>query len=326
MPAGASNDRAGARPQRSGGLATAPATRAVTSTCPPPWPGTSRHDDLSRRPGEAGMLALVRPLASTRRGFALLLAASVVPLGCADVVVGYFSGTESTSASEPSEAGTLTASTTAADGTTLDPTTVGSTADPTGEGFVPPGCFADDFADGVVDEPRWNTWAEADSSLEETGGLLKLTPPTYGLFDTGVVGRFDHHFAFEHGWVRLRAVAPPPVDRPAGLFLMVTAEPELLSIRLAGGTVEVMGAVGEEQVVFQQSFPASPYPAFIGIRGEGSVAHFEVSTDGETWSTLATYDKPGPFAEATALIMAQTFGDYPDRTTVTVDDFEACVQ
>jgi len=281
----------------------------------------------------------VRPSASARCGLPTLLASALLLPGCADVMVGYFSGTESASGSGASESETLAASTGLDDGTSLgdgtspDPTGLDSTGsdssgpEPPGGGFMPPGCFFDDFADGIVDEPRWNTWAEADSTLEEVGGQLKLTPPTYGIFDTGVVGRFDHQFAFDDGWVRLRVVAPPPVDDPAGLFLMVTGPPEILSIRLAGGTIEVAGAQGEDLPrVFQQSFPASPYPAWIGIRGEGTVAHFEVSNDGETWSTLATYDKPGPFAEAEGLIMAQTFGDYPARATVLVDDFEACIQ
>jgi hypothetical protein len=252
----------------------------------------------------------------------------VLLTGCADVVVGYFSGTEGTSASESSEGTTSLATTDTTDTTdTTSPDSTASSADgSSGEGFVPPGCFSDDFADGVVDDPRWTTWAEADSYLQELGGRLELVPPTYGLYDTGVIGRFDHRFAFETGWVRVRVLAAPPVDRPAGLFLVVGSEPELLMMRLAGGSVSVIGALGEDQVVFEQSFPTTPYPSFVGIRAEGSVAHFEVSADGEAWTTLATYDKPGSFADAAALIMAQTFGDYPDRAAVAVDDLEVCVQ
>src|SRR5690606_36922635 len=162
------------------------------------------------------------------------------------------------------------------EGTTaaLDGTSVGGSTGPTTGGFVPPGCFSDDFEDGVIDDPYWSPWAEADSYLEEIGGVLKLTPPTYGLFDTGVVGHFHYSFAFQDGWVRLRVVTPPPVDDPAGLFLMVADQPENLSIRLSGGAMLVSGRL-DEQPVFEQSFPLEPYPSFIGIRGEGSVAHFE---------------------------------------------------
>lgn len=254
---------------------------------------------------------------SPRPGLAVLAAGALLS-GCSDVVVGYFSGTESTSVS------------TSSDGGSSDPTSAtlgsGSTGETTGGGgFVPPGCFSDDFADGVVDEPRWSTWAEADAYLEEVAGQLELTPPSYGLYDTGVVGRFDHQFPFDSGWARLRVVTPPPVDDPAGLFFMVTNSPYTLSIRLAGGSVQIAGAI-DEQLVFEELFPLTPYPTWIGIRGEGTAAHFEVSMDGQSWSTLATHDKPGAFDEAGALIMAQTFSDYPDRATVAVDDLEVCVQ
>lgn len=257
------------------------------------------------------VLALPRARPSIRRGG--LLAAAALLTGCSDVVVGYFSGTESTSASGSSEGD--------ASGTTV----AQSTSDTTGEGFVPPGCFSDDFEDGVVDEPNWSTWAEADAYLEEVGGQLRLTPPTYGLYDTGVVGRFDHEFPFDSGWVQLHVVTAPPVDDPAGLFLMVGDPPNTLSIRLAGGNVQVAGAI-DEQLVFEELFPLTPYPSWIGIRGDGPVAHFEVSMDGQTWTPLATHDKPGTFGEAGALIMVQTFGDYPDRATVAVDDLEVCIQ
>lgn len=252
----------------------------------------------------------------------LLAAAALLP-GCSDVVVGYFSGTESTSASGSSEGASAT--TVAQDGTSLGSASLGSTSDTSGEGFMPPGCFFDDFEDGVVDDPHWSTWAEADASLEEVGGQLRLTPPTYGLYDTGVVGRFDHEFPFDSGWVRLHVVTAPPVDDPAGLFLMVGDPPNTLSIRLAGGNLQVAGAI-DEQLVFEELFPFTPYPSWIMIRGEGSVACFEISMDGDTWIPLATYDKPGTFDEAGALIMVQTFGDYPDPTTVAVDDLEVCIQ
>lgn len=274
------------------------------------------------------VLVALRSRPSILRGLAILLGAGLLLPGCADVVVGYFSGTEGTSTGDASTGGAPTSGssggdTSAATTVVLDDTSLGSTSE--GGGFVPPGCFSDDFADGVVDVPRWSSWAEADSSIQEVAGMLELLPPTYGLHDTGVVGRFDHHFAFEDGWVRLRVVATPPEDRPAGLFLMVEDDPENLSIRLSGGSVHVAGSLDETNV-FQESFPFAPYPAWIGIRGEGSMAHFEVSDDGETWTTLATYEKPGPFDESAALIMAQTFGDYPDRTSAKVDDLEVCIQ
>lgn len=268
-----------------------------------------------------GVLALPRARLSNRRGRGPSLAVAAVLLsGCSDVVVGYFSGTEGTTASEASESGS---STTALPGdTTLGAASGSETA---GEGFVPPGCFSDDFADGVVDEPRWNAWTEADAIIEELDGELRLTPPTYGLYDTGVIGRFDHEFPFDAGWVRLRVVAAPPVDRPAGLFLMVSAQPATLSIRVAGGNLQLAGSI-DEVLVFEELLPFAPYPSWIGIRGEGTVAHFEISDDGQTWTTLATHDKPSSFDQSSALIMAQTFDDYPDRTAVVVDDLEVCIQ
>lgn len=266
-----------------------------------------------------GVLALHRARACVASG--PWVAAVALLSGCSDVVVGYFSGTESTSVSTSSDAGSSDPTS-----ATLGGTSLGSAGETTGgSGFVPPGCFSDDFADGVVDEPRWSTWAEADGYLEEVAGQLKLTPPTYGLYDTGVVGRFDHQFPFDSGWARLRVVTAPPVDDPAGLFFMVGNPPYTLSIRLAGGNVQIAGSI-DEQLVFEELFPLTPYPSWIGIRGEGTLAHFEVSMDGQSWSTLASHDKPGAFDEAAALIMAQTFADYPARATVAVDDLEVCIQ
>lgn len=254
------------------------------------------------------------------RALVTSLAAAVLLPGCSDVIVGYFSGTEDTSAAGSSDVDPSASSTAA-----LDTTSPGSGSDTASEGFMPPGCFTDDFADGILDEPRWNTWAEADSYLEEIDGRLSLVPPTYGLYDTGVVGRFDHHFPFENGWVRLRVVAAPPVDRPAGLFLMVGDPPEGLSIRLADGNLQLAGSI-DEMLVFEELKPFSPYPSWIGIRGEGPLAHFEISDDGQTWTTLSTRDKPGTFDEAAALIMVQTFDAYPDRMAAAVDDLEVCIQ
>jgi hypothetical protein len=256
------------------------------------------------------------PTPARTRALAPVLTAVVLLPACSDVVVGYFSGTEGASTAGSSDATTPAADTSVASG---------SASDSANEGFMPPGCFTDDFADGVVDDPRWSMWAEADAYLEEVGGQLSLMPPTYGLYDTGVVGRFDHHFPFENGWVRLRVVTAPPVDRPAGLFLMVGDPPESLSIRLADGNLQLAGSI-DEMLVFEELVPSTPYPSWIGIRGEGSLAHFEISDDGQTWTTLATRDKPGTFDEAAALIMAQTFDAYPDRTAAAVDDLEVCVQ
>jgi hypothetical protein len=268
----------------------------------------------------------VRAVSSLPRSLAPLLTACLVLPGCADVVVGYFSGTEGSSAAGSSAAGSSAAGSSAAGTTALDGTGSGvATGETTGSGFVPPGCFSDDFEDGVVDEPLWNAWAEEDSRIEELAGQLELTPPSYGLFDTGLVGRFDHHFVFESGWVRLQVVAPPTVDRPVALFLMVADAPENLSISVGGGELRVAGSL-DEAVVFQQSFPSTPYPRWLGIRGEGPLAHFEISEDGDTWTTLATYDKPGPFDDAAALIMAQTFGDDAAQGVVSVDDLEVCLQ
>lgn len=202
----------------------------------------------------------------------------------------------------------------------------GSSGSSTGaEGFVPPGCFGDDFEDGIVDGELWNTWAEENSSFAELAGTFEFTPPTYGLFDTGLVSTYLYEIPFDAAWARVQVVSAPAPTRPVALFLQVIEQPRVLSIRIGGGTLGV-DVTDDEMPLFGESFPADPPPGWIGIRGEGNVVHFETSDDGITWTTLATWDQPSPFTAAHPLIMAQTYGDDVEGGIVVVDDFEACVE
>ncbi|HET6585205.1 MAG TPA: hypothetical protein VFG69_17225 [Nannocystaceae bacterium] len=243
------------------------------------------------------MLAFVHRTAAS----SMLLAA-----GCGDEIVGYFDGSAGSSGSASS------ADSTAAD---TDP--------PVFEG---PGCFSDDFEDGVIDPVLWNTWVEADSAIEESAGMLKFTPPTTGISDTGVINAYQSQFRFETGWVRVRVPIPPSPTRSVVFFLQILDEPDsLVSIQISQSTVSVgarMGAVEQPG----DSFPADPYPAWIGIRADGPVVHFEVSSDGVDFTDLAVRDKPVPFESASALLMAQTYGQDLEGGIVAVDDFEVCLQ
>ncbi len=231
---------------------------------------------------------------------------------CSDVVVGQFDGSSSSDGASTSSA-TVT-------GDTATPET--TAADETGSG-VPYTCFSDDFEDGVIDETMWNTWVEEDSAVEELIGQLKFTPPSSGVFDTGVVGNSSFAFPFTDGRIRVRIVTPPPFDRPAGLFLLVGQQPDTLLINVGSGEVSVRQSISDVPS-FSESFPVEEYPDWLGIRSEDSVIYFETSDDGQNWTTISTYEQEQPFTDARGLIMAQTYGENPEQATITVDDFEVC--
>lgn len=250
-----------------------------------------------------------------RRARAALVVATLC-VGCGDEVVGFFEGSgggdEDTSADET----TTGASTSSGDGTTSE------LPDP----FVGPGCVSDDFENGIIDEAHWYPWAETDSNVEEVAGMLKFTPPTAGLNDTGVVGSIWARFRFVDGRVRLRVPLLPTPTRPVVLFLQILSEPrnDLVSINLSQSNLHVSARSGEIDV-FGQDFPADPYPAWIAIRAETGQVHYEVSADGITYTTVASWDQPEPYEIATALIMAQTYGDDFEGGVIAVDDFEVCL-
>ena len=52
--------------------------------------------------------------------------------------------------------------------------------------------------------------------------------------------------------------------------------------------------------------------------------YFETSDDGQSWTTVSTYEQAVPFTDARGLIMAQTYGENLEQATITVDDFEVC--
>ncbi len=246
------------------------------------------------------------------------LLASLVSAGCSDQVVGYFGEGSETTAVLP------------------DPTTSGAADSASGSeasesgssggvGFMAPGCFSDDFEDGVVDEAIWNTWIESDAQLEEVGGQLKFTPPTTGVLDTGIVGNYLHVFDFEAGWVRMQVTIPPDPARPSVLFLMIGDDPRSIAMNLSGGEIS-MWAREDMVEAFSQSVPMDPYPGWIGIRAEGGEVFFEVSEDGVAWEVLASFPQPWTQPAATTLVMSQTYGQDPAPLTVAVDNIEVCVQ
>jgi hypothetical protein len=229
--------------------------------------------------------------------------------GCGDEIVGYFEGSGGGSGGEQSSS---SADSTAAD---TDPPI-----------FTGPGCLSDDFEDGVIDPMLWNSWVEGNATIVETLGMLKFTPPTTGVADTGVVSAYQSEFRFETGSVRVRVPHPPSPTRSVVLFLQILDDTDsLVSIQLGGAVVSIgarMGAVNQPGA----EFPSDPYPAWIGIRTEGSLVHYEVSDDGIDFTELAVRDKPVSFESATALLMAQTYGEDLEGGIVAVDDFEVCLQ
>lgn len=233
---------------------------------------------------------------------------------CSDVVVGQFDGT----GSDDGEAMPTTETTVA------DTTATATAADETTSG-VPYTCISDDFEDGVISEDMWNIWIEQDASVEETTGLLKFKPPSFGVFDAGIAGTSMFEFPFEDGRARVEVGMMPPPDHPAGLFLIVGEEPDVAIINVGTGNVSVRRSVNEEPT-FAESFPVETYPQWISIRSENSVLYFETSDDGVTWTTLTTSAQPQPYTSAHALIMGQTYGNNPEQGTVAAADFEVCVR
>lgn len=188
------------------------------------------------------------------------------------------------------------------------------------------GCFGDDFDDDLLDESLWWTWAEGDSAFNESAGWMKFDPPTTGLLDTGLIANNEHAFVFDRGWARMQIVAHPVIDRPVVAFLQVIQEPSVLSVRYGEGVVWINGHAAPGVDAFEESHPELGTPSWVGIRAEEPDVHFEVSDDGVEWTTFATFTKPAAFDFARPLIMVQTYGDYPDRQMVAVDNFETCIE
>lgn len=254
---------------------------------------------------------------TSRIRLASLVVGCLLPAACGDVVVGYFAETASstgtdTTGGDPSGDSSVGGS----------PSDDGPTTGTAGGLFV--GCYSDDFEDDTVDTSLWNTWNEEDSWLEVVLGMVKFTPPSTGVFDTGLVSHFDYRFDFEDGWLRMEIGTPPSVDLPVALFLMVQQDMDSLWINIGGGFVSIHGSL-DEQTAFSDDFPVDPYPRWLGIRGQGDMVQFEVSDDGQDWTTLGTYAKPRPFDQAAAIIMAQTYGPIAEQQIVAVERFEACL-
>jgi hypothetical protein len=253
---------------------------------------------------------------------AWLMAWSVLA-GCQDQVVGQFD------TSAGSTAGVVDTSEGTSAGVGDSSTETNADADETNgsEGFMPPGCFGDAFDDGVLDEQMWNTWIKADADVEQRDGVLVFTPATSGLFDSGIVTSHLYLFPFDDAWVRVRVPLPPNPAHPVVLFLTVTdrTDETAISIHLSQGQVTIDGRVGGMATTYSESFPTDPYPAWMQLRAEGDLVHHEISGDGSTWTTLGSYEKIAPFEIASALLMAQTYGDYPTPELVKADDFQACI-
>jgi hypothetical protein len=124
----------------------------------------------------------------------------------------------------------------------------------------------------------------------------------------------------------MQITAHPVIDRPVVAFLQIIEDPAVLSVSYGEGVVWVNGHSSPGVDVFQESHPELGTPGWLGIRAEDPNVHFEVSDDGVAWTTFATFPKPTDFALARPLIMVQTYGDYPDRQMVAVDNFETCVE
>jgi hypothetical protein len=248
------------------------------------------------------------PIAARRANVVLLLLTA-----CGDEVVGYFDASTGSGSGTSSSTALATSSDTSGESTTGD------------GGFVAPGCFRDDFENGVVD-PLWNVWMEEDATLEEIGGVLHLVPPSFGIWDTGIVGAYNYGFPFVDGHVRMRVPVPPDPARPVVLFLTVgDVEDTLVSMQLAGNEVIANATIGMVEQ-YREAFPVAAYPQWIGIRAADGQVHFETSDDGATWTALTTREQLGVFADSRALVMAQTYGMDTDRSAVKIDDFETCVQ
>lgn len=260
------------------------------------------------------------------------IAIAVLACGCGDEVVGAFEGGTTNGPTTVATFSPDTEASTFADGSgDVGSTTAAASTDGSGEAttsgagdsaFVPPGCFGDDFDNDVIDA-LWNTWQEGDAELVEAAGVLKLRPPTTGVLDTGIVGAFDHVFPFSDSTVRIHVVTPPNPAQPELLFLTVHDDVRSISIELSGDSIVTDASEGEMSI-YHEAFPTAPFPAWIGLRAEGTLVHFEVSDDGVTYSEVAQADMLGDLAVASTLVMAQTYADNPTPTTMMIDDLEVC--
>ena len=73
------------------------------------------------------------------------------------------------------------------------------------------------FDSGTFPDDDWLSWTELDSGYQEQGGILRFTPATEGLNDTGVVLLPPHRIPASAGVSYRVHVLTPPAD-PGVLF------------------------------------------------------------------------------------------------------------
>lgn len=254
--------------------------------------------------------------------------------GCGDQIVGQFGSSEGGTNQQDlaTTTGSVDDDSQGGGGATTASLDEEGSADSTGAGAAVGPCtpmFTDAFDSGAVDPAVWNTWEKFDATVAVQDGRLKFIPatarqPDGDVSDAGIVGSSAQFGPFEDRALRLHVEQPPGADQNVLMFLMLNrpGDEASMSIQLVpslelNGTSEVPGdsySASFEDIV----------PEWIGMAVVDGQVHYQISDDGESWTTVYVGAVTADLMDLRPLVMTQTYGDSPSPTFVFVDDLTIC--
>lgn len=185
------------------------------------------------------------------------------------------------------------------------------------------------FESGTFPDDDWLAWTELDSAYQEQEGLLRFTPATAGLNDTGLLLLPPHRIQASAGVSYRVHVVTPPAE-PGVLFYATLLDDSgaddtaafagyLLGQELRAEVRDATGATTQAEV-----FPGMGDPGWLGLRLEGDTVTYEVSADGVVWNDMAIQTAPESMDAPAPLLMVQTLAPVPDPSVVEIDDVQVC--
>lgn len=175
----------------------------------------------------------------------------------------------------------------------------------------------------------WLSWEELDSSVQAQDGILRFTPATQGLNDTGLVLLPPHRIQASAGVSYRVHVLTPPGDPGVLFYATLLADAGADDTSAFAGFLlgeelraEVRDAAGETTEF--EVFTGLGDPGWLGLRLQGDTVTYERSADGVVWTDIATQAAPEAMDEPAPLLMVQTLAPVPAPSVVEVDDVKVC--
>ncbi|MCC6994427.1 MAG: hypothetical protein IT370_07350 [Deltaproteobacteria bacterium] len=181
--------------------------------------------------------------------------------------------------------------------------------------------LSDDFSDGARGEPWGESYANAPSTIAETGG--RLTVNLAAGAGNGAYAGYATQRSYDLRGERfaIEAVQMPPATTTAqGYFNIGIDGQNLLELVVEGGQLYAQYQVnGTGTVVRQVAYNATNH-RFWAFREASSRLFFEVSSDGTTWTELGSAAAPFSLALLKANLGGGTYRAEPVASSVVFDN------